>query len=327
MRSDGRRSMQRGFTLVELLVVIAIIGILVALLLPAVQAAREAARRSSCANNIRQVVLATLNYEAAKGTLPRGSLHASPEGLVDRAGILAQIMPYAEDAALHDLIDFDQETSDQQLPDGTYLASFRVAMYECPSSDAERIVAQGGIPRAMTSYSASVGSTRQWNGAFGCRCAPAEFDQWNDTGLRDYPTLADPYSYSGPFTRLAVTTDLRKITDGLSKTIFIGEVRPDCSDHVRRGWLHSNNGSGLTTTTFPINYDSCLRQSPVVIDGEGCSKTCNWTSELGFKSSHPGGAHFAFGDGGTRFLREDIDHLTYQYLGDKADGEAITEPY
>ena len=243
--------------------VIAIIGILVALLLPAVQAAREAARRSSCSNNIRQVVLATLNYETARGTLPRGSLHASPDGLVDRAGILAQILPYAEDASLHDLIDFDRETSDQQLPDGTYVASFRVPMYECPSSDAEPIFDDEGIPRAMTSYSASVGSTQQWNGNFRCRCEPSEFVSWNNFGLREYPTLNDPYNYSGPFTRLAISTDLRQITDGLSKTIFIGEVRPDCSDHVRRGWLHSNNGSGLTATTFPINYDSCIRQSPL----------------------------------------------------------------
>ena len=103
------RERATGFTLVELLVVIAIIGVLVALLLPAVQAARESARRAQCVNNIRQVVLATLNYEDTHKELPPGALWRDEENnLRENSGLLAKILPYAEDAALHDLIDFTQ---------------------------------------------------------------------------------------------------------------------------------------------------------------------------------------------------------------------------
>ena len=132
-----------GFTLVELLVVIAIIGVLVALLLPAIQAAREAARRNSCMNNIRQVCLATLNYENANGTLPPGTIFNSEEGIQLRTGVLAWILPFSEDTSLHNLIDFDQPTDNQQLPDGTYLSGYVVEMYICPSDSEEPVVLFG----------------------------------------------------------------------------------------------------------------------------------------------------------------------------------------
>ena len=124
-----KKNQHFGFTLVELLVVIAIIGILVALLLPAVQQAREAARRTQCLSNIRQVNFATLNYENANRTLPPGATffgrdekdldqdgNTSEVIRQDRTGVLAIILPYAEDKALHDLIDFDvANTVDQRM--------------------------------------------------------------------------------------------------------------------------------------------------------------------------------------------------------------------
>ncbi len=180
---------RRGFTLVELLVVIAIIGLLVALLLPAVQAAREAARRMSCTNNIRQVCLATLNYETANGELPPGAIFNSKEGLRFRTGVLARILPYAEDTSLHDLIDFEKETDKQQLPDGTYLAGFLVPMYICPSDATEPIVTIGGVPRAMTSYASSNGSGKRGNSP-ACGC-PNLRAQWNTYALGPTPYLAD----------------------------------------------------------------------------------------------------------------------------------------
>src|SRR5262245_1999957 len=109
MLSASRIRNRPGFTLVELLVVIAIIGILVALLLPAIQAAREAARRTDCANRIRQVVLATLNYESAKQKLPsHGDVYAVNNEIAGGLSAQARILPYVESQAVHDLVDQDK---------------------------------------------------------------------------------------------------------------------------------------------------------------------------------------------------------------------------
>ncbi|MAT67901.1 MAG: prepilin-type cleavage/methylation domain-containing protein [Planctomycetaceae bacterium] len=309
-----------GFTLVELLVVIAIIGVLVSLLLPAIQAAREAARRSSCTNNLRQVCLATLNYETARGALPPGAIFNSDEGIELRTGVLAWILPYAEDATLHDLIDFDRPTDKQQLPDGTYLASYLVEMYVCPSDSEEPIVDIGVVPSAMTSYAASNGSGARGDNP-SCSCT-TEQQAWNTFALGPTPYLEDVRDFSGVFTRFAVETKLREITDGLSNTIFFGEVRPSCSNHARKGWLNSNNSNGLVSTVIPINYDSC--QEPNARAADRCHQPCTWNTALGFKSAHPGGANFALGDGSVRFLSDDFDHWSFQYLGDKSDGNTAT---
>lgn len=321
----------RAFTLVELLVVIAIIGILIALLLPAVQAAREAARRMQCTNNVKQVLLATLNYESSRGELPRGSLVLKPKpgggnDRVEQPGVLAVILPYAENTALNDLVDFDQST-DQLIP-GTdqNVGSFEVPMYICPSDSADRLYVDptDGLRWAMTSYAASSGSSKLANNA---SCSCSKRDEWNDLALYPPAGVGGQYDwnnldrYSGPFSRFAFPTKLRQVTDGLSNTIFFGEVRPDCSNHVRRGWFHSNNGSGLVSTIVPMNFDSC---QPEDSDADGCNKPCNFNAELGFKSVHTGGANFGFGDGSVHFLQEDIDHQAYQYLGDKADGQPVS---
>ena len=306
-----------GFTLVELLVVIAIIAMLVTLLLPAVQSAREAARRISCSSNIRQVCLATINYEGAYGELPPGAIWRDEDGLHEQAGVLARILPFAEDVALHGLIDFDKQARSQRTADGTFVSSFVVPMYVCASDGAVRHTTLGsGQKMARFNYSASHGSAERINNP-SCSCSLLR--SWNKFALktRDFSNLKN---YSGPFTRWTYTTKLKQITDGLSKTIFYGEVRADCSVHARNGWLHSNNGAGLVTTIIPINFDTC---QPATSDADACNKPCNWSGELGFKSAHPGGANFAFGDGSVRFVGEDIDHQGYQYLGDKADGQPV----
>ena len=173
-----------------------------------------------------------------------------------------------------------------------------------------------GQQMARFNYSASHGSAERINNP---SCSCRLLTSWNKFALkqRDFGNLKN---YSGPFSRWTYTTKLKQITDGLSKTIFLGEVRADCSVHARNGWLHSNNGNGLVTTIIPINFDSCQSSES---GADTCNQPCNWNAELGFKSAHPGGANFVFGDGSVRFLTEDIDHQTYQYLGDKADGEPV----
>lgn len=317
---DNASARRQAFTLVELLVVIAIIGVLVALLLPAVQAARESARRMTCINNIRQCVLATLNFEDTKGSLPPGALWRDQNNaLQENSGLLAKILPYAEDASLHNLIDFTKRARDQKTPDGKFISSYLVSMYLCPSDSEEPLyVTSSGQEMATFNYSASHGSAERIDSP-NCSCRLVH--TWNRDALKENDS-GKRETYSGPFTRWSVPTKLKEITDGLSNTIFFGEVRQGCSNHTRNGWLHSNNGNGLTTTIIPINWDSC--GDPLDRSINPCNRPCNWNAELGFKSAHPGGAHFGFGDGSAHFLSEDIDHQMYQYLGDKADGEIVT---
>ena len=104
------------------------------------------------------------------------------------------------------------------------------------------------------------------------------------------------------------------IRDGLSNTIFMGELRALCTGAPRSGWVNSTNGCGYITTTVPINYDSCGHDS-LWRDVNGCRTTCNGNVTNGFKSCHPGGAQFLFGDGSVSFLSEGIDGWAYQVLG------------
>lgn len=351
-RCERSAASRQAFTLVELLVVIAIIGILVAMLLPAVQAAREAARRMQCTNNVKNVVLATLNYEAAQSELPPGGIHWIPgvaggnQGWERTVGLLARILPYAEDTQLHDLMDFEEDKTyltrlDPNDPNSPFISERVIAMYLCPSDDGERVKQvtlgpeDGGMvqARAVTNYIGSVGSAVVDLGNSNCLCSPGITAPYRKPpqvtgaialGVR-YGSSGTPRErqreFSGVFSRHGIGTKLRHITDGLSNTIFIGEVRPDCSQHVfNGGWIGDNNGTGVVSTVIPINYDTCSQNDGV----DACNRFCNWTMSWGFKSPHPSGANFGLGDGSVQFLNEDIEHETvYQFMGDKSDGNPV----
>lgn len=114
---------------------------------------------------------------------------------------------------------------------------------------------------------------------------------------------------------------LTEITDGLSNTIFFGEVRPAWNGDTGGGGHGSCSGNGYTKTTVPINHYS----GDISFTGSnGCSWIGSWTTAFGFKSCHPGGAHFVLGDGTVRFLPETVDFQAYQYLGNKADGQSFS---
>ncbi len=300
---------RHGFTLVELLVVIAIIGVLIALLLPAVQAAREAARRAQCHSNLKQIGLALTNYEDSFKQLPPGAFWQPSLG-VNRGSILVQLLPFVEQVQLYQAFDFRSANTDGALMPGTtnVLAATPIPVYRCPSDDS----AATYYGRAVHNYSASRGPTDVFNNA-SCSCP----NPWQSLSLAP---LDDPSNFAGPFTRVGVSVRLQEVKDGLSNTIFFGEVRPACSEHARNGWSITNDGNGYCTTLIPINYDTCDDNSP-----DPCHRSCNWTTEVGFKSAHPGGSQFLLGDGSARFIRETIDHAAvYQPLGGKSDGRMIS---
>jgi prepilin-type N-terminal cleavage/methylation domain-containing protein/prepilin-type processing-associated H-X9-DG protein len=297
-----------AFTLVELLVVIAIIGVLVALLLPAIQAARESARRSQCTNNLKQIGLAIHNYELSYKRLPAGAVWSSAPK-VRKGSILFFLLPFIEETGLYNAVDVHSPDFDNAVTTAQ-IGGKRVATFVCPSDELNGMYNQF----AVHSYAASRGPTAVYDNP-GCSCAHpyASFAM---------APLDDATNYAGPFTRVGTTTKLGRVTDGLSKTIFFGEVRPGCSESVREGWAYTNNGNGYCTTIIPINYDTCNDQAP-----DNCARPCNWNTETGFKSSHPGGAHFLFGDGSVHLVQQTIDHQTYQYLGAKSDGNVISTDF
>jgi prepilin-type N-terminal cleavage/methylation domain-containing protein len=300
------KQVRSAFTLVELLVVIAIIGVLVALLLPAVQAAREAARRTQCLNNLKQIGVGLHNYADTHRVLPPGAFWAGTMTANSRGSILLHLLPFIEQQNLFDKFNLTIAPEGQTLPGSTtLLAATVIKTYTCPSEKTTTLL----NGRAIHNYVASSGPTAHIdNGA----CSCSAWSSWNTYAVSPY-SPADPTDFAGPFHRRGVAVRLADVTDGLSNTIFFGEVRRDCSAHVRTGWLNSNNANGLTSTLIPINTDTCNDAAT-----NGCQRPCNWSTELGFKSLHPAGANFLLGDGAVRFFTQSIDHNNFQALGGKS---------
>ncbi len=318
------RRPSHGFTLVELLVVIAIIGILIALLLPAVQSSREAGRRLQCSNNLKQLGLALQVYHHSYGRFPSGGVHDAPYSwsgpkAENHGSFLVALLPYLDEQSLYDACDFTTDTMfNSTLPSGQKVHEVRISTFRCPSDANQQYYTDGnplypstnGLKLATSNYAASMG-----NQAFGA--CPFGGNMFG-TGPAYHGHDETGTQISGVFSHTNWAANLKEISDGSSNTIALGEILPGCSWHAQDGWMHVN--SLWFATTCPINYNNCEDRSGY---DASCAAPNAWSCDMGFKSDHPGGALFVLCDGSVHFLSENIDYNNYQRLGDRRDGEVI----
>jgi prepilin-type N-terminal cleavage/methylation domain-containing protein len=338
-----RTHVPRGFTLVELLVVIAIIGILVALLLPAVQAAREAARRMQCSNNLKQLGLALHNYASAYKVLPAGrmSLGANrrgtpavfvPEPFTKNGHGLVSLLPFIEQQPLYDRFNQlgafgnyrDTSTANAPpLPPGldavacgnAALSEQKVATFYCPSDPGDQ------FNTGSTFYSADLGT----NG-FKSRRTSYDFLMPDDTlgqaNYHRYTAIGNRYMF-GENSYLS----FGEVTDGLSNTFAMTELTLNLFNGWTTGWSYAGWVSvgldpvGSWNTTFPRtginvwNYNN----NPSPLNGKR-GRRASWYNVA---SLHPGGAQFVLGDGAVRFVSETTELRVLDSACKISDGQTV----
>ncbi len=296
---------RRAFTLVELLVVIAIIGILVALLLPAIQAAREAARRTQCSNNLRQWGIALHNHHDTHGVFPPGAVGRDPRDVsryVDtRKPFIAFMLAYLEEIGMADLYNDDvhwhQQSSNVREEVFTYLS-----VAHCPSDE----------------FNARGGSSNTPKANYGVN--------WGNDAMA-HPGIGNEGVF---FLRDGIS--MSRITDGTSNTMAMMEMRQSPYDGDRRGsiWNDDSYSYQITTkitpnSTAPDTGPGSCTNAPE----QGLPSNCGRPVAehyLGARSMHPGGVHVLVSDGSTRFVTDDINLTTWRALSTRQGRESVSWP-
>jgi prepilin-type N-terminal cleavage/methylation domain-containing protein len=309
---------QRGFTLIELLVVIAIIAVLIALLLPAVQQAREAARRSQCKNNIKQLGLAFHNYHDVYNTLPPAWVSANYQVATGETTIWswgAYLLPYLDQAPLYNTVAPGIRRIDQNLALGGVNAAALTTplpVFACPSDPGPALNNFDGSLGATSTQTTEFGTYNRYvtNGSANVAIAKSNYVVNADTGDSNTPAvLAANY---GPPLGVAWADSkvgLRDITDGTSNTILVGER----AFRIKQLNIGAGNALGFAPATSVGAYAnlqcrSCLAVIGIPYWGINQTVTNLEHQSRAYSSNHVGGAHFLMGDGGVRFISENIDH-------------------
>ena len=325
----------RGFTLVELLVVIAIIGILVGLLLPAVQAAREAARRMQCSNNLKQIGLSLLNYESANKKLPPGDGIEIPvtRGEIPQASSHAYILPYLEAGNSYSTFDFSYQVNGNNRNSQARIQV--IPSYNCPSDPApNRSIVAGIIDAGATNYMQCLGATSM---------------QWSTAATPNHGIF-----YRNSFTRIG------SITDGMSNTAFFSEIRKGpngpgslavvaagtqddfrvatrptgtswtgndilvpplsvCESRSTSAWLYRGLQyyRGLLVATY---YTHTMSPNAKLRD---CILSGTTFGHMAARSYHTGGVSVGLADGSVRFTTDSVDLVVWRAVGTQANGEVV----
>lgn len=329
----SKRWASSGFTLVELLVVIAIIGVLVALLLPAVQAARESARRMSCQNNMKQLGLAIHNYESTHKSFPPGGQPAP--GTSNNYGVswLAIILPYTEQGSIYDKMDLTGATAPQtgvvyfrsgfgNAHNGNLLRGKYIKILYCPSSNLSKWALQSIDPPGpegvmSPTYAGISGGTQHPD----------------TTQIKDMTSNTDPHNASGILSKggVLISSDqirIGQITDGTSNTIAAGEQSGFCLDNSgQKVDCRSDFGHGfpMGPSTYSFNQrDWNITSVRYAINTRAFNKLGIGETFYGnnrpIQSAHPGGANVLFSDGSVRLLMENIPLTELMNLCNRDDG-------
>ncbi|MDA0832722.1 MAG: DUF1559 domain-containing protein [Planctomycetota bacterium] len=324
--STYRLKPRTGFTLIELLVVIAIIAILIALLLPAVQQAREAARRTQCKNNLKQLGLAMHNYHDAFTVFPPGGTYGPSAG----AGwsVQARLLPFVDQANLQNLINFSLSYNVQ--PTVTQVA---VQVLLCPSEVNNRPYPDGAITHYPVNYGVNYGDWFVWNPATGAGSTGAFYPN-SRTSIRDFTdgssnTLAMAEVKAGTFylrdVGALVSPPIPSTPEAL--TALGGTLK----DSGHKEWVDSRSNQTGFTTTFspntlcPHNDGGVIRDVDFINIREGASATDATYAAMTARSWHEGIVNCLLMDGSVRSAGENIDLILWRKLGARSDGSVISE--
>ena len=341
MKISGKEQV-KAFTLIELLVVIAIISVLISLLLPAVQSAREAARRIQCSNNMKQFGLAIHNYENAIGTFPPGYIAQSRYTQVPCTSSWGHtwsnyIMPYLEQGNKYNALNFSHPAG---FPPNTSVWENSVATFLCPT-DTKADQSRTSFKITQISYAGVFGLTECIANNYG-----------TGTNVMN-AQLCGAIISEGVFGR-NVSYSIANISDGLSNTLMVGETSRFREEspysrfniaNVGGAWGGGDLGtppryeswndiriSGGSYVVPKLNSRPYIGRPSWVVDPSNGTHSKTWVDDprslllgqFGFRSLHPGGANFLMSDGSVRFLKESIDLKTYRALGTRSGGEVFS---